>query len=363
MTLRDIGEFGLIERIHARFGGNPPAEPAAEPAAAPAAQTPSSKVHPAPSSSAALGIGDDCAVIERPGDLLELVTTDLLIEDSHFLRDAIDPRQLGRKSLAVNLSDVAAMGGRPRAAFLSLALPGEIELDWVDAFLEGVDDRLSESGVELLGGDTTRSKGLIVIQFTILGDVERSHLKLRSAAQPGDIICVTDSIGDSGGGLQALLDGVERTPAVEQLVRKHLDPRPHLAEGAWLGSCRGVHAMIDLSDGLESDIRRIMERSHCGAEIEVSQLPISSELQEVSAEHRWSAWELAVGGGEDYALLCSVAPDLYQEIAEGYRHGLGGELHAVGRVTADGVGNDPVYLYEGRRVDPTRRGFDHFRSE
>ncbi len=379
MMLRDIGEFGLIERIHARFGRT--ASGSDITTAGGGAPGSVGSAAPGPG----LGIGDDCAVIERPGSLLELVTTDLLIEGSHFLRDAIEPRQLGRKSLAVNLSDVAAMGGKPRAAFLSLALPGEIELSWIDAFFEGVGDRLSEAGAELLGGDTTRSKGPIVIQFTILGDVERAHLKLRAAAEPGDILCVTDQLGDSGGGLQALLDGVDRTPAVERLVRKHLDPRPHLAEGAWLGSCSGVRAMIDLSDGLESDVRRIMERSGCGAEIEVTRLPTSRELEEVCAEQGWSAWELAVGGGEDYALLCSVAPEQYEQIAAEFQREFGRELHAVGRVTAGRATaarsaspqnkaphdapfrrndrDEPVYLQDGRRVDPTRRGFDHFHSE
>ncbi len=336
MTLRDIGEFGLIERIAERFptagfeGGS-------------------------------LGIGDDCAVLRRNRDELDLVTTDLLIEGSHFLREAISPRLLGRKSLAVNLSDIAAMGGECRWAFLALALPGEISVAWIDEFFDGVQERLAEAGVELLGGDTTRSNGPIVIQFTVLGSVSRAHLKLRRAARAQDLICVTDCLGDSGAGLQALLEGVARNDAVAHLIERHLDPRPQLAEGAWLGASSDVHAMMDLSDGLDSDIRRIMEQSRAGARIEVEHLPLSSQLREVAAQHAWSAWELAVSGGEDYALLCTVAPERYTVLAEAFRSRFGRELSAVGRIT-DRPGQ-LLYLRDGVQVDPSKLGFDHFKND
>ncbi len=336
MTLRDIGEFGLIERIAARFST-------------------------VGTEDGSLGIGDDCAVLSRNRDELDLVTTDLLIEGSHFLRDAISPRLLGRKSVAVNLSDICAMGGECRSAFLALALPGELSVAWIDAFFDGVQERLREAGVKLLGGDTTRSNGPIVIQFTILGSVSPAHLKLRRTAREQDLICVTDCLGDSGGGLRALLEGVARNSAVEYLIERHLDPCPQLAEGAWLAASSDVHAMMDISDGLDSDIRRIMEQSRVGARIEVEHLPLSSQLREVAAEQAWSAWELAVSGGEDYVLLCTVAPERHAALAEAFQRRFGRELRAVGRIT-DRPGQ-LVYLRDGVPMDPSKLGFDHFRTE
>ncbi len=345
MTLREIGEFGLIQRIAERFPMSASLGPAE---GAPAL------------CASGLGIGDDCAVIDRGGDELELVTTDLLIEGSHFLRDAISARQLGRKSLAVNLSDIAAMGGSCRAALLSLALPEELPVAWIDEFFDGVEDRLRDSGTTLIGGDTTRSAGPIVIQFTIIGSVTRAGIKVRGQAEAGDTVCVTDYLGDSGAGLQTLLEALPRDEAVELLIERHLDPRPHLREGEWLGAAAAVHAMIDLSDGLDSDIRRIMEQSRCGAEVVIEQLPISRQLQRVAEANGWQPWEFAVGGGEDYALLCCVETGAYAQLAAAFAREFGRELFAVGHITEN---RELVYRHGDRRVDPARLGFDHFRNE
>lgn len=346
MTLQDIGEFGLIERISARFGE----------AAGGAGAHGGAGAAPAPR---ALGIGDDCAVIDHGGGELELVTTDLLIEGSHFLRELITPRQLGRKSLAVNLSDIAAMGGSSRSAFLSVALPDDVSISWIDAFLDGIEDRLHESGARLLGGDTTRSNGPIVIQFTVIGSVARANLKLRSGAEPGDIVCVTDYLGESHAGLRALLEAVPRDGPVAGLIERHLDPRPQLGEGRLLGEAAAVHAMIDLSDGLGSDLRRIMERSGCGAEIEIERLPVSPQLQRVAEANGWQAWEFAVGGGEDYALLCCVESSGYAALNRDFIRAFGRELFAVGRVTENG---ELRYRRNGEPVYPALPGFEHFRA-
>ncbi|MGB9893707.1 MAG: thiamine-phosphate kinase, partial [Candidatus Saccharicenans sp.] len=162
---------------------------------------------------------------------------------------------------AVNLSDIAAMGGRPLWAFLSLAIPSETEIFWLDEFFRGWKKLSSKTGVELLGGDTTRSLNNLVINVVILGEAEEKQIKYRSGARPGDLIAVTGNLGDSEGGLRLVLANKENktlSPEEKYLVRRHYLPRPHLEEGRFLASRPEVTAMMDISDGIDSDLRRIM---------------------------------------------------------------------------------------------------------
>jgi thiamine-monophosphate kinase len=328
----DIGEFGLIRRFAPSFAAALPAE--------------------------TVGIGDDCAVLPWRKNARLLVTTDLLVEDVHFLRSRISARDLGFKSLAVNLSDIAAMGGRPLAAFLSLGLPSGSDLAWIDAFFAGLRSLSRAARVPLLGGDTTGTSGPLVVNLAVLGRAHPARVKLRSGARSGDVICVTGELGDSGGGLRVLLE--ERPVGRDEvvLVRKHHRPRPHLAEGEWLGRRPAVTAMMDVSDGIASDLRRIMERSSCGAEIELNRLPTSATLRRTSARYGWNLAEVAAAGGEDYCLLATIREREFGRISSSFRRAFGRPLVAIGRIT--NAADDLRWSRDGRPVRFELQGFDHF---
>jgi len=334
MKLAEIGEFGLIARFSGPFlRGLPPRT---------------------------TGIGDDCAVLPWAGGRRLLVTTDMLVEGTHFLRAKISARDLGHKSLAVNLSDVAAMGGRPTAAFLSLAIPTDIDIAWLDAFFAGLRAQARGAGVALLGGDTTRSPGPLVINVALLGEADAGRIKLRSGAGPGDALCVTGFLGDSDAGLRILLGGKPRNRDEAALVRRHDRPRAHLAEGAWLARRAAVTAMMDVSDGIDSDLRRIMERSGCGAAVDLDALPLSGPLRRTAARRGWDTRELAAAGGEDYCLLVAVRRGAAAAIARAFGRAFGRPLVRIGTITRarDGL----RYFSAGRPAELARRGFDHFKG-
>ena len=283
MELSKLGEFGLIDIISGKF------------------QAPEGVT----------GIGDDCAIIPQSSGLDTLVSTDMLVEGTHFLMDDISPYRLGWKSAAVNISDIAAMGGKPTATFLSLALPKGLSLEWMEEFVEGYRVISERFGCPLLGGDTTSSNDRLCINVTVLGVAPSGCVHRRSDARPGDLICVTGTLGDSGGGLQVILKGVERGPAEQALVKRHYEPMPRVDEGMALKS---AHAMMDISDGIGSDLRHILKASGVGAEIDTAALPLSAELREVCAQHGWDAISLATGGGEDYELLFTIGPEELEKI-------------------------------------------------
>lgn len=305
-----------------------------------------------------IGIGDDCAVIPWKKDAALLVTTDLLLEGVHFLRSKISPADLGAKSLAVNLSDIAAMAGTPRSAFLSLGLPSDIGLDWVDGFFRGLRGLARDHKVALLGGDTTRSEGPIVVNIAVLGIGRPGRIKLRSAARESDIIALTGTLGDSSAGLRILLDEITIGRDEKKLVAAHVRPRAHLEEGAWLGCRAGVRALIDVSDGIDSDLRRIMESSGRGAAVDLDRLPVSPSLFAVCRRYGWDPLDFAVAGGEDYCLLTTVAPGAFPSIAAGFGRRFGRPLFPIGRITAKG--KDLAFRLHGRVKKLSQRGFDHF---
>jgi thiamine-monophosphate kinase len=332
MRLFNLGEFGLIERIVKQFA-----------VALPPGFT---------------GPGDDCAILPGQGGLSTLVTTDLLIEDVHFLRREISARDLGHKALAVNLSDIAAMGGTPRSFFLSIGFPPDLKVDWVDSFIEGMSELAQEHGVCILGGDTTKSPGPIVVNITVVGDVISSQVKLRSTARPGDIIAVTDFLGDSAAGLKTILEKTSDSAEQQELRKRHHRPHPQIREGQWLGARSEVHAMMDVSDGLNSDVRHIMDRSHWGARIELSQLPVSPELMKLANDLGWDVHDLAAAGGEDYCLLCTVDSVHFADCARDFQRQFVKPLHRVGEIT-DRT-NMLEYLENGHATKFSPRGFEHF---
>lgn len=335
MKLSELGEFGLIHRFAPLF-----------------AQSTGSGV---------VGIGDDCAVIPQENADSLLVTTDLLVEDIHFLRHKITPFDLGKKSLAVNLSDIAAMGGIPAAAFLSIALPPNIDVEWIDDFFAGFQTLSQPAATPLLGGDTTRSLQQVTINVTVLGKANPRQIKYRSAAKAGDKICVTGVLGDSGGGLQLILEDRDKTADSngQALLRAHHSPLPHLAEGQWLARQEAVHAMMDVSDGIDSDLRRIMEASHIGARVFLEKLPVSTALACTAAIHHWNVLELAATAGEDYCLLCTIAKDEYPSIANDFAAAFVRPLACIGEITG---AETLTYELNGRGADFAKHGWDHFKE-
>ena len=331
MKLSDIGEFAFIDHFAPMFSG---------------------EMH-----TGILGIGDDCAVLPLGNQKVGLVTTDMLIENSHFLRNHIPPEDLGYKSLAVNLSDIAAMGGKPLYAFLSLGLPADIEVSWMDLFFTGMRNLCDQTGVQLLGGDTTKSKTHMIINLLVIGEAAAQAVKFRSSAETGDLICVTGDLGDSGAGLRLILEKKPITAEQDILVNRHYRPRAHLEEGYLLAGFQGVHAMMDVSDGIDSDLQRIMERSGCGARVSIRRLPCSEALREACDCHGWDMYELAATGGEDYCLLCTVHPEVYPSINGAFRNAFRRDLAVIGEIT-DKQG---LHYYDGdREIKLTGHGFDHF---
>ena len=295
-----------------------------------------------------IGIGDDTALVRTPGTLL--LTTDLLVEDEDFRRHGHPARLLGRKALNVNLSDIAAMGGRPLHALVGLAVPGDVDESWLRQFMAGFRAAARESGVALVGGDLSES-ATIMIAVTVTGRAERPVR--RCGAKPGDGIFVSGTLGDAAGGLRLVEQGGIRgvVKAVQPLVAAFLDPRPRLELGALLARRRLASAMIDVSDGLSVDLAHICEESGVGAEVEAARVPISAALAHMAVD----PLSLALNGGEDFELLFTVRPEKLDEVERlARRHG----LTRIGRVTA---GRKVMLVGPGKKRKALRaRGFEHF---
>jgi thiamine-monophosphate kinase len=308
-----------------------------------------------------VGIGDDCAVLEPgPGRLL-LATTDLMIEDVHFRRRWAAPADLGWKSLAVNLSDVAAMGGRPRWALIALACPDGVSVEDAEGFYSGLLALAAEHDVAVVGGDTSASPGGWLVNVTVLGEALAAPV-LRSTARAGNVVAVTGALGRAAAGL-ALLEqpaapaGV--TPAALDDVRDaHLRPRPRVREGQWLASAGGVTAMIDLSDGLATDLGHIAEESGVGARIPLDRVPVGEGARAVAAALGRDALAWATGGGEDYELLLTCEAGAFARLADGLAAATGARLAAIGEVAPAGAG--VRYTDASGREVTVAPGFEHF---
>lgn len=296
-----------------------------------------------------MGIGDDCAILP-PTEEQTLLTTDLLVEDIHFLRHETRPEQVGHRAAAVNLSDLAAMGARPVATLLSIALPNDVSAEWAEGFIEGYKAISDRYGVALIGGDTTSAPTHIAINVVAIGSAPVGRAVLRSGARVGDSIFVSGPLGDSGAGLRAILEHTERTEAVERLIAQHLCPEPHIAQGMALASSGGAHAMMDISDGLASDLRHILRSSGVAAEVDFALLPLSAELQEVATAKGWDMRSLAVSAGEDFVLLVVGDDNLPDRVPY--------PLHRIGRI----IEGKPtiVWLDNGKPTNYDKIGFTHF---
>ena len=304
------------------------------------------------------GIGDDAAVLKF-GNKILLLTTDALLESVHFDWRYTDPYRLGRKSLAVNLSDIAAMGGRPRWAVLSIALPPRASLKSVREFHRGVKAIADEFGVSIVGGDTDRSLDGWKITVTLVGEVERPIY--RRGAKPGDQIWVTGFLGCSALGRELLRRGGRRQEVGGRRGRKfivaHLDPFPRVREGQMLAKEKFATSLIDVSDGLLLDLEHLCQASKLGARISWDQVPLASGYLPLCEEMRKDPRALALSGGEDYELLFTALPKDEETIRQQFRR-LGTKVSCLGEIVrGEGV---RILDEKHRPLKIKRKGFEHF---
>lgn len=280
-TLKDLGEAGIIRLIQGKGAQKLP-------------------------SYIKKGIGDDCAVLETSGDRVLLVTSDTLIEGVHFTAHTLSPEALGWKALAVNISDIAAMGGIPRTAFLSIGLKPDSKVGFLESFMAGFNALADKTGIVLAGGDTVESPSFVLITITLLGDSLSEYLVFRSGARVGDDVWVTGPLGNAAAGL-FLLQNRQATSGYESMVRAHQEPIPRLDMGKALAESGLAHAMIDISDGIAKDLGHICEQSGVGAVVQESSIPMSDKLLKLAVEAEKSPLDWSLHGGEDYELLFTAS--------------------------------------------------------
>ena len=304
------------------------------------------------------GIGDDCSIIPINETNAHLFTTDMLIEKTHFIRDKITPYQLGFKSLAVNLSDIAAMGGTPVGSYISIGLPKDIELSWIKEFMEGYKALSQKENVPLLGGDTTSSESYIIINVGISGEIKSNHIKKRSQAREGDIICLTGYTGDSAAGLQALFKDLPVNESTKPLYNQHLSPYPHVSEGKWLAQFKDVHAMMDVSDGVSSDLMHILKASRVKGIINIKKIPMSPALLDFCRAHEFNPLELAISGGEDYVLLLTIDHKSFANIAHKFQDEFKKPLYPIGTIKKGAP--EIQYYKNNEQIKDIKKGYTHF---
>ncbi|MGH2723964.1 MAG: thiamine-phosphate kinase [Actinomycetota bacterium] len=309
-----------------------------------------------------VGMGDDAAIVE-PGRHHGILTADMLVEGVHFLLETTSAHDLGHKAVAVNVSDVAAMGGSPRYGLASLVVSPDIEAAWVMELCGGMRRAADEYGMALVGGDTNRGDHA-VISVTVYGEVARDRAVLRSGARPGDHLVVTGALGAAAGGLrlaQAEPDDVKEFLGAEWarfLVEALERPVARLGEGQTLAQS-GATAMIDLSDGLTLDLSRLCRESGVGATIRVADVPVAAQLADLEASVGADPLDLALHGGEDYELLAALPAEEVESAERLLAERYGTGLTDIGEVTEGSLVAD---LPDGRQEPLEPRGWDHFAS-
>ncbi|MGD9503341.1 MAG: thiamine-phosphate kinase [Syntrophobacteraceae bacterium] len=342
MRINELGEFGLVERITRLL------PPGARP-------------------DVVVGIGDDVAVLRTSGPRHLLATCDVQVEGVHFLRERTTPRQLGRKTVAINVSDMAAAGGSPLWALVSLALPPDVPVDFVDELYLGMGEELQTAGAAVVGGNLTRSDGGgIVIDLFLMGDIAPEHLVLRTGAKEGDLLLVTGSPGDSRAGLELTLHPGIRVSeeSARRALDRHLAPTPRLKEGQALARSGLVHAMMDVSDGLLGDLGHICRASKVGAEVWTADLPVTAASAEIAAAAGARRIDWVLTGGEDYELLFTTAPESAPRLQSLLEKETGTPAHVIGCILPESSGIQ-LLLPDGRRAPHGEGpiGWDHFAAK
>lgn len=336
MKVHELGEFGLIERLSEMIAGQGRKPSVAD-------------------NQLIIGIGDDAAAW-KSDCLIQLATTDSLIEDIHFTLETATWEEIGWKSLAVNLSDIAGMGGLPRYALVSLGLPGDTEVEDITDLYSGVIEIAGEYEVAIIGGDTV-SAPQVVISITVLGDngTPDGRILTRSAALPGDRIAVTGTLGAAAGGLEMFRSDFSFRPeAVVSLREACLRPHPRVAEGRLLVE-HGILAAMDISDGLVADLDHICRMSGVGARVEVDRVPVSPVVKECFLDR---TLEFALSGGEDYELLFTGTSENIDRV----KAAASCPVTVIGEIVADDTHTTILVDNAGSPVSLPGTGWDHFRT-
>jgi len=334
MKVSGLGEFGLIELL---------------------ADTVNNARNPKDSAwqNLIIGVGDDAAAWKVEG-AIQLATTDSLVQDTHFDLETVTWEELGWKAIAVNLSDIAAMGGAPQYALVSLALPGELETDSVLSLYRGMVKISARSGVAIVGGNIAASDKT-VINVTVLGSLESTSMLTRSAAVPGDLIAVTGYLGLSAAGLRMLKQHLKLDTETTQLLREaHLTPIPRIDEGQILLH-RAVKCAIDISDGLIADLTHVCEASRVSARINQKMLPVHPALKK---NFKTEYLQLILGGGEDYQLLFTASTLIMPRL----KKTMPCPVTVIGEITEGKPGRVELVDDDGKIVPWQKVGWEHFKS-
>jgi thiamine-monophosphate kinase len=334
MWLSEAGEAGLVREIFGRLASGP---------------------------EVVRGVGDDAAVLDLGGEQLVLFTVDTLVEEVHFSRAYTSFRDLGVKALAVNLSDIAAMGGRPNHAVISLAVPADTTVADVEELYAGLGEAAADCGVSLVGGDTVRHPHGIVVTVALLGLVERDRVLYRGGARPGDLFYVTGDLGASAAGLFLLQKpGLNCSSEVERRLKEaHLRPQPRVTAGRLLAANSAVTAAEDISDGLAASVAHICAASGVGCRLQAALLPVAEEVLTLGRLAGKDPLEWTLFGGEDYELLYTVSPEAAGELAENLTT-IGQSVARVGEVLPAGAGLW-IEQADGSEHPLTPAGYDAFR--
>lgn len=330
MELKEIGEFGLIDLLKEDTIHDP--------------------------DTVVVGIGDDSAVLRPLPQRLQLVTADMLVEGVHFHLATSNANQLGHKAIAVNLSDIAAMGGTPRHAVISVALPAAIPVDFVLNLYQGMKDICRFHRVNIVGGDTVSSPSGLVINVTVIGDGSPDLVVCRSGAKAGDIIAVTNTLGNSGAGLDLLkLENWQQYDFAAPLVEAHLTPWPQVRAGAMIAAA-GAASMDDISDGLASELHEIAAASNVSVQIQASLVPLSPEVRHAADLFGKNPLDYALYGGEDFQLLFTMDPEQFRQLQAS---DIGAKAVKIGEVFPPGQGVTMV-REDGQIEKLYPRGYNHF---
>jgi thiamine-monophosphate kinase len=327
LTVSSLGERALVARITARL---------------------------AMPSWVIVGPGDDAAVIVPERGAFDVLTTDALVDGVHFDRRFVPPDAIGHRALAVNLSDLAAMGAEPRAALLSLVLPPSMEVADVDVMLDGLLALAADHRVAVIGGNVTRTPGPLTIDVTAIGSVRPRRALTRTGARPGDDVYVTGSLGGAAIGLRTLERGTAG-PGTDRYLRPH----PRVRAGMILGRTRAASSCMDLSDGLADGVRQIADASGVGISIDSAAIPLGEGVADWHAREGGDPIDTALSGGDDYELLFTVRPAQRGRFRGARRQFSDLPVTKIGVVTKA----RDVHIRDGERVRPLPPGYEHFRCD
>lgn len=333
MKVWQVGEFGLIDKIKNDTLTDP--------------------------SMVVAGIGDDAALLKHPPDKILVATTDMMIENIHFMVSGDNGREIGYRVMAANVSDIASMGGIPTHAVISLGVNPQMEVSFIESVYEGMKACCRAYGVNIVGGDTVSSPNNLVLNVALLGWADPEKYLLRSGAKPGDLILVTGVLGDSRAGLDLVLEKCQMTEAdAEYLLGRHYYSTPRVKEMAAGIQAGGITAADDISDGLGSEIHEIAEASGVGAVIWFHDLPVSKQTLEVASKTNTDLTEYCLFGGEDFEMVLTVRSEKATELIQAIQMATGTKVTVVGEIVEKDQGIR--LLRDGSLQELKKRGYSHF---